>query len=80
MYWGAEQMPSVLAMRRAVTSGGPSSASGARLPRTPAAPAAEMPVRKARRDFGMICMEASVVQFRANASAAAKVLTPSARA
>ena len=50
-----------------------------RAPTRPAAPAADRPVRKSRR-FCVMRIDASVVRFRASASAATKLLTPSIRA
>src|SRR5688500_20284757 len=49
-YWGAMQMLlGTLARRTVVVSGGPSSASDGRAPRTPAAPASDRPARNSRR-------------------------------
>src|ERR687891_2105576 len=55
---GAKQIAVVNDRRIEVVSGGPSAASGARGPRTPAAAPADSPARKSRR-FGLILIKVS---------------------
>ena len=76
MYPGATQMLGSWSSRIVVVSGGPSSASDARVPNTPAAPADDRLARKSRR-FWMICIGSLL---SAIVEAAGRLIRPAAHA